>query len=332
MKYVKLVPVLAATLLLSACGDKAISAKKPSFAKEGNEIQFEAFVEAMNKEDLLGFFSSGDPTKLESYSAKGTLSVEQISTRKAGEKVKAKETDLQVSSMDLQDDIEHRVVKMNETIEQHLTGKGPSSEYEQTDKMGYDMTYQVSDVEGKKSFVGLLESEKIYAVAQDLTSVSEDDITLIFQQLGFSAGTEFISPDWSNDISPLVAYWDTTPEEMRAKYKFFQNGEIYTVIYQEKVTDELKDSNDQLVSSSELTMEYKYQLDISKGASFKSKTSKVEKSVIKFEQDTTYNGTQYYAGESLEQENNSYFDAAVQVKKLNLKAVDLSKYTKRDSL
>ena len=327
MKAIKLISVLAASLLLSACGEKGISASKPKFAKQGKEVEFAAFKEAVSDENLLGFFSSDDITKVESFSGKVTATDESIYKATLGKKSILEEKEVSVTSLEVQDDIEHRVIKYTEADKGSAIRKSAGYEREDSEDVKYTAYYQLNDFEDKTYFVTASETEKMFGRMDDVSSLNDEEIDEIFQSFAPSMTNAFIGSDWLNYVSPLLEYWDTVSEEEKEKIKFFQNDKVFTVTYANTTHEEGHNSSDELMYTIDRVEEYKIQLDVSKGASFKSKSMRTIKSTIKIEKDeTNYNGSTFDAGTVIEEERNNYFDSAIQVKKLNLKPLDISKY------
>lgn len=335
MKKFKIIPVLAVSMLLTAC-QTGIKVSKPKFAAEGSSMKLEDFA----KEFLEGYdedynpiygpaikdseFFQKDP-KIGSKEMKGVDSASRVVTVTLDGKERSKSETKGIEEGVMQGDSTNKVivgkVKTQEQLKEKTlygTETGSSSE-----KREY--TYQ----EGKGKMSGKADVEGL---------VLTDDITKEYELMTpFVEGNPITSENWysyfvSQSAQQLVGnFLDAVPttsdEKELAKYGYFKNDKIYTIKYASAddpvETKAIIDGEETVVRKTTTKIDAIYQLDVTEGK-WALKTSVEITTTV--EDLVDYSMYDLRKGLTQVTERKNYSETHLNDKKVSLKAKDLSKY------
>jgi hypothetical protein len=313
MKKSKLLLLVLVAPLLTGCGK---SVKAPKFAKEGESVSGEKFVEdfvkayescAFAKEDALG-----------SLEIESSMAMSQEGKVTRGKTV-IEEGGYYISSTgkaqyDAAKSIYSSVAKMTtEQSSKSVAGKSTIKDVEKQDE-----SYEPAQVSGAN-----------YVVLVDNVAKEYEPAALLE---GDATAAKWVDAKVKSDASKVVSmmamaieeYAVETDEEEKAKYKFFESGNIFTLTYSDKVENkEIKDGEDKVIRVENGSTEYKFQLDFTAGKlAYKYWMSSSEKVEYKAA------SSEYGVGDISESSIKYSGDTKLNNKDLKLKAASLDKYTK----
>lgn len=232
------------------------------------------------------------------------------------------------------------LVKMDTKNQRFYTKEDAETNYtknilgsEQTEKMNVsnEITYQflktIEDETEKMYYVVANQNQQTCTFMQDVTTeTSAARLETIEEVASNTFNSHSFGP--SEMAFTIFAYASSSIEEQE-KFKFYQNKDIYSIVY----TDEEKSIemlDDDYVASTTKTKEVKtFQLDISKGNSYIYKIMDVE------EVETTYlanfvdaNDTARFIDDVVKTKTTNSFSVDVKIQDTKIKEADVSDYTK----
>ena len=331
MKTLKILPVLAAAMLLSACQMGGVNVSKPKLAKEGSAAE----AKDVRKEFLDDEMKPGEAIKdLEYFKEDATVTSKEekqtvslvMATKETLDKKEISKTEIkQVTSVASQLDVNNKVAKTRSTQKAQTTSKtlyGKSSGSSSSESVGWMQEGTVKkndkDVEG---ILGLDEKAKTYDLEQEFSEYfKKDEWTKFYVQ---QTGQSVVQSFYAALPSELL------PEEEAKLYSCFKNGNIYTVKYakEDEKPVELKDLGAEEAYAEKVTkLERTTQLEINGN-------KLVFKSISEQTVTTTYKlahsqyGESHQKGAVVVEETKSYNETVLNDSKASLKVQDLSKYT-----
>ena len=311
MKKSKLLILVLVAPLLTGCGSGKV--KAPKFAKEGESVSGDKFVEDIGKaysssaiaqEAALG-------SSVVSFNLKmsGDLGVER------DKKSFSKSTSFTEQDTKLEYDAGNSILKM--------TNKGVMKESEKTKhgtttsngSQNQVASYGAAQVSGANYIVNVNQKAKEYfkimLIEGEITAAKYDDMMLkmmvgsLIDQYSFSA-----------------AAWATMTDEEKAEYKFYENGNIYTYEFEHKVeNEETKDEEDKVVKIESERHYTKVQIDFTAGKMAVKAFDEVENTTV-YKQ----NSGIYVAEDIVKEKQLQSVDASCIDKDVKLKSTDLSKF------
>lgn len=347
MKNYKLIPLLAMTAFLAGCNVNGKASSKVKFAKEGKEAEFADVYEVFQNPDLLGFWTNNSNNHASSAVIKGS------GTRNASGKLISKkkvvESDKEVNSGEVTFKADMRNLRISvETKEKYfeeekneLGGESYEDVYDESyNYQLFDTTETVVNgeeevEENRQYFVMLDNKNKMYTYQQNVTNYDEIQKLDYVENFIYGFGNRYgIAAD---KIYEIVYSYQVLSVEQKAKYNFYQNGQIFTVTYEDQQSVFDRAPNGDVASVTTTTYKNKYQLDATNGESFKyvyeeKKTVRQEYySDVLVSVSASYGGTTEVArfkGDVYESTRVDTFAVESKVQDVTIKEVDVSKYVK----
>ena len=325
MKKIKFIPALALVAMLAACGgSKSVSVKAPKFAKEGKEVEFTDFAEALDKEDLLGIWNEVDaPEKVPSYIIESKASSE--GTKKyfgSDNKSKSEYVEKSVENDTVKADMKNVRLQIESKSNSSESRKDNTGSFNEFKENKTEFVYQYGKVSGKDAFMYIDTVDEIF-LADDSFDGASDAEKLAYMAEG---AIMYVGNVVGNNFYDTVDNYEGLPEEAKANYKFYLNGNVLTITYTYENTYEQKDADDKVKYTVSSVANIKMQLDASKGENFAYKEAYESVETINFAQDAEYDGDEYFAGEMIELGGKEYYEAKVNVKDVTVKEVDVSNF------
>lgn len=309
MKKIKVISALALSILLSACNvNKGISGSKPKFAKMGNEVSYATFMEEFDKADeeseiKKADFQVGDRIlTMKSFSSeigsvtRGKQVLNKIDNRASQDAKMSFDGDKHIGKMEM-------VAKTSE-YSKDLTEEQKGSETNKTNAQ-----YQVGQYEGDDYFMYADLDGKTYYPALKLTETITADYFM-----NYMGGMSILSA-----LSSIKSSLPSDEAEAEG-WKFYQNGKVFTWVYDIDTEEEMKES-ETVYAKVTVKGQVKGQIDFTDG-----------KMYARLSQETKMTG-EYIAehegfkvGDKGVEEQKAYVDASAIAKKVTLKEVDLSAY------
>ena len=322
MKNIKFIPALALIVLLSACnGSKQPTVKEPKFAKLGDEVQFEVFRDGLQSEDIYGVFGE---EKLPSYVFKFNSSEKQEMKVKDGKKVISSQDDKIQYLYDVKYDSKNLRASMKEDVISVSKASSDAGEKGYSNmEMTIDMGYQISKIDDKEYIVVYENSSKSYELGKDVSEMNAEQREEEFSSLAGGGGVldSFMS-DYFGDV---LNYYESYDDETKSHYKFYKNGDVYTVKYSSTYEEEFESSG---VKAYKETTVYEDCVQFEKTKNgLKFKSSEVREKTVEMLDDPYYNGVRYKKGQILTDNDYEYQDNSLVAKDVTVKEVDISKYS-----
>ena len=323
MKKFKIIPVLAVSMLLTAC-QTGVKVSKPKFAAEGNSVELDKFVEELDKAFEASEFGQKE-LKFGSKELKGTLGVSEVLTKKRNDKQIYKSEEKMSRQTQMQADVDNKVViqKGSTNGEEKVTsqtGKSSGSSSEKSLSTMQEAKVKVAD----KDVEGVVQTDDIKK-QYELAVAFDEDVTS-------DTWVRSVVASYVSSMAMVISYYALpsalTPEEELKNYSFFQNDKVFTIKYakedKEPVETKATIKGEETVYLKTTTkIENEYQIDLTDGnMAFKY----AEEETVTKEYVAEYSGASEHNGTVVVDEQKSYQDIALKDKKLSLKAVDLAKY------
>jgi hypothetical protein len=225
------------------------------------------------------------------------------------------------SKYDQKNAILQSVVKSDESLKVVSKGVGMES----SEKSSATTSYQVSKVEKKSCLVAATKEAKEFAVQTPVenTKAAQEWLDMIVK-MGLSSQLA--------EFSEAVLTYKSAPEKEQKAYKFYQNGNIFTIEATIEDEESHKDAEEKVDYVVKGKSEVKFQIDLTNGA-FKTVLWGSSKSSVEIKKDnTSYDDESYNKGDVFEIEVVMSEEGSYTAKELTLKAIDLSGYTRTDKV
>ena len=312
MRKIKFLPLLLVAPMLVGCNN----VKSPKFAKEGDLVLSDKFIENFTKAGATSEFAKeGDLT--DSYIIKGKNKghTEEVTTRGKA-KPRVRTIDIE-STNEYKYDVKNHVLSLKasgSTVDSLKTKDGSDKE---TTKQKLDYTMQGGQVNGVQHVLSIDNKAKLYNSIQELSGAITVPQVLdtMFKQVasGYYSGIQ-------NELNTF----SNLPEgdERIGHYKFYQNNNIFTLVQEYTDETDRKDAEDKTIFLRKDTYFEKYQLDTTAGKwQFK----------YYFEGTTHVEYKQAYysfaAGDIYDEVEQEATEGTLTAKDVKVKAKDLSKLT-----
>ena len=336
MKNYKLIPLLAVAAFMTACNTNSASAKAPSFAKQGKEIAFEEFAEILSDKDLLGAWTDPENNHLPSAIVKASSSSSVESKITSGKKVVRSDKELSKTSYDMKLDLENLriAVSVDDSTTNESQHEEHFSSYTSSNKMS--AVEQISTLpvgnEGTETGDFLVEvnlTSKQYRVEDNVTDLNAQERKAMFEEDAYMIVSHLAIP---SQFASFVSSYESMPLEERECFSFYQNGKILTMTYQSEYSTALVDSNNQVQKLTRVTYDQKFQLDYSKGESFKYKQSLVTTYSSDYLQDFIEDSAARYLGDTAEKVEAEYSESEVKAQKVKVDAINIDDFEELNGL
>ncbi len=308
-KKLLFLPLVLVAPILASCG----GVKAPKFANEGNNVDaatfasdFQATLEKFDyhKEDKVGSTVVKDNSKEETndkiYNGKVNLSEYKIKKD---------------STIVWNGDTENLVASKVEKTTKSSVAKQDGISLKSNDKIRTDEQVQAATYDGKNYCVAVDNKNKLYAPLVEL----DETITMAF---AIDSVIKDTISEYYNDILTILASYASSSEEDQAKYKFYENENIYTITFEEKIENkEYTNSDGDVYKVENSTDSSKWQIDLSNGKfAYKTYSEYSEKIEYKL------NYGSHAAGEIEETVTKRSHDVNGEAKSINIKAANLEGY------
>lgn len=335
MKKIKLIPALALVAMLSACGTSKISkpsaSKAPKLASVGEKIEFATFADEVQKG--MGAYSSEEGA-VPSYKAK----LDEYADSKL-KIMNGKQNLLSINEIEKQKNTIS--ADMNNCVAE---GKGKQESYmkgsraEQNTKAEYYQGYEQDAVLQLSTIgetTGIYQFDNLagtYMLGQDVSSLEEAQRKERFSYIASQSGANVIE----YEFFMLIGNYATMDEEEQKLYSFHKNGLVYTVVYENSGTEDVKDDESgEVLYKHTFDESNKMQLDLTKGADSTFSYKKVEKGNFKYEavKDCKVHSYSLAAGQVMTDESVQYVNNSIESDdSIVVKAVDPAKYSYMESM
>ena len=289
--------------LLAGCGNKV---SEPKFARYGDEVKASAFEKAFTKKLEAASFSK--KAKIGSMELVSKTGEAQYTERtRDGKKFSTSESTLSIDTT-MKYDADNLIV-LNET--EYVAGgttENPGQTVDGEMKISSKTQMQQAKVKKQNYFV---EADAVEEVYEPLMAVSKKDdlVTTLDAQ-----AKAYASAGALQMMSVIMGY-ESAPEEEQKHYKFYQNGDIFTI--EQKSEDTEKEAEFTAKRESRETM----QCDFTEGKwSLKGYSEAVTTTTFKKDSGS------YYKGEVLVEKQIAALELRTTKKSVKLEALDLSKY------
>lgn len=321
MKNYKLIPALALVTLLSACGTKSpTGAKKPSFAKEGKEVERDDFFKDFDEKFALLDFNG---SKYMTSSKKITTSYDYYSKFELGssEGVRVSNTQINKEEGTIEADVDNYILLVNEKRESASDNKSANGSYDKsTSKETFKYQAQKMQYDDKEYFGDADLVNKMFyimSVIDDSHSLAEIFDDYLKGGFYYSLGL--------NEFSEMVEEAREASEIELPLFKFSMNKNTYTCNYSFEEVYKQKDSEDNLIYSKTTKDTAKVQVVMEDG-NFKMTYYTTHYERREFETETTYNGLKIRPGDYVEINGSEARVSNVKDANAKLSLVDVSDF------
>ena len=329
MKNYKLIPLLAVSIFLAGC-NVTKGAKAPSFAKLGNEVEYADWIEQFNQPDLLGAWSNPSEQHIPSVVA----TIKQYGYQKtkivSNKKVVESENDEGSQTGTFKTDMNNLRLSIAMEEKSSSERKLENRVIKQSENQKYDVSVQIGKAqvgdEQQDCILNIDNRGKQYSIMTPAGSLDAQQRKTAFENLVMSFFSNAIFPSSFGNI--LENYPNMTVEQ-QSKYKFYVNGKIFTIVSSDSFA-ELGDFSGTIVNSlTKVETSEKYQLDATKGESFKFKSASEAVFETEYLGDFYDNNTYVTRkiGDKGEGKYAEYYDVDFKAQDVKLNEVDLSNYT-----
>ena len=314
MKKIKIIPVLALTALLSACEIGGLSVKAPKFAKEGDKVEASKFIEdALKVMNDLDVYKEG--ATFQDKIIKGKISQgEETFTKRDGKKINLSSTK-SVSSFSFEFDYDSKVALGKSNIKNESSQNSYTMTSSATGKQAQDIYLQKFSHDGKNYFGMVDKKEKevqsYYELSELITEKYMFEMLLTMtevQYLGLSDNKELLETQYS-----------AMPADEQAKFSFYENGNVYTVIYKSETESNSADYD------GKVTIEYKIQYEV-KGNDVVYRAAQEVLEVRDYKKNVSGYPNDHLEGDHYEDKAVRYYDTSAKDKSVSLTAVDTTGY------
>lgn len=332
MKNIKLISLLALAALMTACNTNKVSYKNPvTFAKFGKEVEVSVFEELFNNPDFLKPWVDLDANHYPSSVISSVNASIFESTNTSKNKVIGKENNINKTTMVVKADIKNQRFYTKGEAEINNTKTIFDSVQTQNLNLSNEQTYQflktIEDDAEKMYFVTANQTERVCTFMEDVTTQSSATRLEMIEEL---ASLSFDNYNFGPyEMGYAISSYSSLSQEYKEKYKFYQNKDVYSIVYTEESTSIEMLDDDILASMTKTKQERTFQIDVSKGSSYVYKTMNVE------EQETTYlsnfvdsNGNVRFIDDVVKSKATNSFSVDVKIQDTKVEEVDVSDYRK----
>ncbi len=310
MKKIKFLPLFLVAPLLVGCNN----VKQPKFAKEGDAVEFDKFADDLSKKSAEASFAK--EAKLGSLVFKSTNQSSEESKRTRSDKtVVNQSSDFEETKTDGKYDANNLLISAKGSTKQNEQSKSLYGTSKTSLKSNSETFVQEFSKEDKKYVVtGNKKAKELQKMVElsDLVK-AEDYFDLMMKALVANGGSR---------IQAACEAYALADEEAKKNYKFYENGDIFTVEFKEVVeNEEHKNGEDKVEYVVNGSDSFKIQIDLTEGK-WKSKYYRETSEKIEHKLD---HGS-YLEGEVTESLIKASEDVEINSKDVKLKAVDVSKY------
>lgn len=310
MKKLKFLPLLLVAPLLIGCNN----VKSPKFADNGEEVAGDKFMADLAEKSLATAYNKEDA--LPSLAVKSKRSSKEYSarTRKdAGFKASYERNYSTTTSMKY----DAANVLMDGKVSSKTKRKEVSNYGKEigNEKESRNMFYQEFAKGDKKYLVmGTKEEKKLQAISQVTEENPASKVMDMFVKTAVASQ--------GSDLNNLLNAYAGSTEEEQKNYKFYENGNIFTVEYKYSVeNEESKDGEDKVIYVTNASYYKKAQVDLTDG---KWKALFWNESSVKQEYKQDYGI--YFEGDVYESKDLTSEETIAEYKDAKLKAQDVSGY------
>lgn len=322
MKKFKIIPVLAVSMLLTAC-QTGVKVSKPKFAAEGNEVKLADYEKALDEAFKASEWAKED-LKVGSKELKSSMSSQQVIVKKLNDKEIYKDDEKSVTQSQMQGDADNNVIVTKSTMQGERKVSSKEGKQSQTSSEKSQSTLQVGKVKvGDEEVEGIIQTNDItkqYVLEDAFDETTTKDNWYTQQFASLVSTLTYVFQMYALP-SPLSS------EEELAKYKFYQNDKIFTTKYvDEKDPSETKatvEGKEVVVAKSTEKTERTIQLDLTDGKMALRLAIEGNETMEYLE---NYSSFSEVKGTVVTEETKNYMEMTLNDKKVSLKAVDLAKY------
>lgn len=308
MKKTKFLSLLLFAPLLASCGGKV---KAPKFLDKGKEIKKADFVVALNK--VFDKASFNDTTKkLGQGEFKYETTVRDFNETLRGKKSLSKFTELEKTAEDHKYDPKQLVDRYTFRYEDKVVKEDAAGKDVSNAKTKADCAYQYAKVGKKEYIVTVSGNEKAYVKEYE---ASKADI-----ETGFDFSAKSYANSAFEEVYNMIDEYDAKEGEALKDYKFYKNGNVFTIEQNTEITVEHKeDEKVDYVTVSKITQIA--QIDATEGK-WASKFYYHEESDREFK----LNAGQFAAGDVYHSEYDIVYEVSYEVKEVKVEKFDLKDF------
>lgn len=311
MKKSKLLILVLVAPLLTGCGSGKV--KAPKFAKEGESVSGDKFVEDIGK----AFSSSAIAQEAALGSSVVSYKI-QMSDEVGVERDKksfSKTASFTEQSTKVEYDAANSILKMSNKGAAKQSEKTKHGTTTSNGSQNQVASYEAAQVSGANYIVSVNQKAKEYSkimlIEGEVTAAKYED--MIVKMMVGSLVQEYVFS---------ASSWAAMTDAEKAEYKFYENGNIYTYEYEHKVeNEETKDAEDKVVKIDSERHYSKVQIDFTAG-------KMAVKGYDEIEYTTVYkqNSGSFAAEDIVKEKELQSIDASCIDKDVKLKSTDLSKF------
>ena len=306
----KLFALVLALPLLAGCG----KTKEPKFKNFGEQVSFEDFFGGYQLRMTELEFGKEDPLGSRELKAVTQATITQETTRKGDTAMKSsvegKKTDV------YQYDSESKIFRNTEKMTYDIRAKAPIGEEHMKLQSDEEHLYQRYSEGGESYAINVDVKGKGYKSVLKCTEAMPYD-KYIDMQVKDRMGYGLIS-----DFSSVVARYQTASDEVKAKYTFFKNENVYSIAFGDNTNEDIKNGADEVVANKTVEYHLKVQVDLGDDLTFASFEDKHTTTQYQKEYDD------HTAFDCVDQHEVSSTEGGVTEFKKSLKEADLSGYIK----
>ena len=312
MRKIKFLPLLLIAPLLVGCKGNV---KSPKFAKEGDKILSEKFIENFTKAGESSVFAKTEKVgSLVMKSKEGSFfELKKIRNKKA----------ITDRTVEVSEDTQMKFDSKNsilagqtnrKMIEQRKANDG---KYKEVTKVSGKGSIQAGQINGAQYVLDVDSKQKMYSPEAELTGTATiaDYLDIQIKQDASSYYSAIQS-----ELADFLALPDNDPRI--GDYTFYQNNNIFTLVIEHKEDSDQRTTDDKVIYTRSDYSLRKYQLDTTS-----SKMAYKTYFESKITMDFKLNYYEFAAGDISEQVEKQFVDGTIDFKDVKLKAVNISKYT-----
>lgn len=323
MKKFKIIPVLAVSMLLTAC-QTGVKVSKPKFAAEGTSMQLEDYEKAIDEAFKASEWGKED-LKVGSKEMKSVSSSETLKVKKLNGKEIYKDDEKSSIQGQMQGDAENNVIVSKSVEKGERKRTTQEGKYSNSSSAKSQQTLQAGTVKvGDKDVEGVIQTNDI-TKQYVLMGAFDEDVTkdnwYTSQFVGIVTSLSMMFEYYA-----LPSYIAT--DEEKAKFSYFQNDKVFTTKYvdapaEPKETKTTIGDKEYVLSKTTTKVEKTIQLDLTDGK-MAFRYSIENTTTIEYLEN--YSQSDESKGTVVTTESKQYADMSLVDKKVSLKPVDLAKY------
>ena len=253
-KKLFILPIALFALTLGACEGLG-KPKEPKFEKYANVVTYEQFVDAVNEEPFIKRMD--EDYKPESH----TLKIEQMGISETASKiVKGKEESVLLSEKTYAKAEQTNTYDQGSTLIKVKGSSNTTYEVKQNTTSQATMKYTIKSKTDQMFLEGKVDGEDVVigTDALDKTYWSLGKVVENLNSIAEYAEGQYLAP--LMDLIGIMMSYESSTEDEQKKYAFYKDDSLYTAVYADSETNDIKDLDNNVVGKEVDSTELKVQM------------------------------------------------------------------------